>query len=64
MVSTRQAVVIGLLTRESATKVQTFFDKPRFFLQESDNLFENILNINENRRQNLVFPNILRMPIL
>ena len=64
MFSTRQAVVAGLLNRKSEVKVQTFFDKPRFFSKNRTNFFKNILKINENRRQNLLFPNILYIPIL
>ena len=40
MVSTRQAVVIGLLIRKSETKVQTFFDKPQIFSKNRTNFLK------------------------
>lgn len=57
MASTRQAIVIGLLTRKSDANLQIFFENLQLFSKKSDKLFNN-LKINENRRQNLLFPNI------
>lgn len=37
MVSTRQAVVIGLLTRKSETNLQTIFDNPQLFSKNRTN---------------------------
>lgn len=64
MVSTRLAVVIGLLNRKSETNLQIFFENPQLFSKNWTNFFKNNLKINENRRQNLSFLNILYMQIL
>ena len=40
MVSTRQAVVIGLLTRKSVANLQIFFEKPQLFSKNRTNFLE------------------------